>query len=99
MKLYHYTNANAAGAIDRSRNILMSKGRDSYFGEGVYFTSLPPSVSKHYIIANNWDGKFPWEMIEKYETFHIIWKHKNMYQLAIANQWSLQGAYINKSLD
>ena len=55
--LYHYTNKESADAIDKSKLILKSVqrkvGDDAAFGEGTYFTSLPPQKDKLELVRNN----------------------------------------------
>ena len=66
--LYHYTNEQAAIGIDQSKIIKKSErqNRDAFFGDGVYFTMLPPEISKAIIIRNNWDGRLPQRIVERY---------------------------------
>ena len=65
--LFHYTNENAAALIKREKLLKMSTRdtRDAVYGDGVYFTSLCTDESKPFIIVNNWDGRFPWRIIQR----------------------------------
>jgi hypothetical protein len=52
--LCHYTNA--LSDIIVTDRLLGSSGTTGVFGDGVYFTSLPPSTGKKKDAVNNWDG-------------------------------------------
>ncbi|KAK7501025.1 hypothetical protein BaRGS_00007905 [Batillaria attramentaria] len=58
MDFYHYTSNEGLNAIVQSGYIQPStlEGADAFFGEGVYGTSLPPSVGKRKLAENNWGG-------------------------------------------
>jgi hypothetical protein len=66
--LYHYTNEQGANGISETGIIRMSErqNRDAFFGNGVYFTMLPPHISKQIIVQNNWDGRLPLRIVERY---------------------------------
>ena len=54
MPLNHFT-----GNIDdivNSGELYGSSGRTAAFGDGVYFTSYPPSTGQKAVAKNNWDG-------------------------------------------
>lgn len=51
--LYHYTNRNGFNGITGCRRI--EKSRSTHFGQGVYFTSLPPESGKNRIATNNYN--------------------------------------------
>ncbi|XP_057311065.1 uncharacterized protein LOC130648942 [Hydractinia symbiolongicarpus] len=56
--LYHYTDTDGRQGIQSSGRIKMSdRSNDMRYGKGVYFTSIPPSVPKQLIAANNYDGR------------------------------------------
>merc|ERR1711894_274229 len=59
--LYHYTDTSGYNGIRRTGVIQASglSGVDAAFGYGVYLTSLSPSMGKHHIVRNNWDGLDP----------------------------------------
>ena len=55
---YHYTNSSSAKAIFLSGKILPScrANGDAVHGDGVYLTTLDPSLGKETVGKNNWDG-------------------------------------------
>ena len=66
--LYHYTTEHGAAGIDEAKIIYKSDqdNRDAFWGNGVYFTMLPPHISKQIIVQNNWDGRLPLRIVERY---------------------------------
>jgi len=62
MEVYHYTNPQSAQAIIRSGVIKKSAKKakrrdDARYGQGVYFTQIPPSTPRFWIAFNNYDGQ------------------------------------------
>jgi len=65
MKVYHYTNKAGYDAIMASGILLASyKGDsdDAAFGNGVYFTRLPPTTGKKALAINNYNNIWATEL-------------------------------------
>ncbi|GAB6021839.1 hypothetical protein CHUAL_004411 [Chamberlinius hualienensis] len=60
MYLYHYTSPFHLGFIFNKEIIFKTPygAKFNRYGEGVYFTSLPPSVGRRQILYNNYRKKF-----------------------------------------
>ena len=59
ISLFHYTTKKNALAILRSKRLKASTikpGKDAVYGEGQYFTSLPPWADETSLLQNNYDG-------------------------------------------
>jgi hypothetical protein len=56
--LFHYTHTSAMCSISSSKLIKKSVGykRDAFYGDGVYFTTLPTRTPRELIVKHNWDG-------------------------------------------
>ena len=55
---YHYTSKDGAKGIVLSGKIAPSlrANGDARYGDGVYLTTVDPSLGKEIVINNNWDG-------------------------------------------
>ncbi|GAB6027884.1 hypothetical protein CHUAL_002101 [Chamberlinius hualienensis] len=58
MYVYHYTDLNSWESIIETKKLKVTPSYSSYahFGEGAYFTSLPPTSGRLKIVCNNWNG-------------------------------------------
>jgi hypothetical protein len=74
MVLYHYTSKAAFDEIMRTKTLQRSKpwtAMDSFYGEGWYFTDLPPNTCNAWTIAYCWRSLSVYSRVESYLKFDI----------------------------